>query len=533
MAASIDAKSLKAALLDGNEIAVIDPREEGPHGHEHLLLAVNIPLSRFELMIRDLVPRLSTRLVLCDGGDGFSERALPLLSAAGFSDVSILEGGTKAWKAAGFELFSGRFAPSQLFGEYLSTREDTPHITAVELKKKMDTGEKVVVLDSRPPNEYCETSIPGAIDTPVAELIYRVRDHVPDSDTLVVVNCAGKTRSVLGSQSLIYAGLPNPVAALEHGTMGWYLAGLELNHGATDIRTGPVSSEADAWGRRAASRIAERFGVQSIAFEKLEEWRADAARRTLYVLDVRFPEEYEAGHLPGSRPAPGGQIAGSSGHYIATQNARIVLVDDTGVRATVIAAYLLQQGLGEVCVLEGGIASQTTEHGPYRPTVPELDALDIDMISPQQLQTALAEGHTTVVDFANSLKYHGGHIPGAWWALRSRLSEDIDALPKADTYVVTSSDEAHARLAAADLATQTNATVLVLAGGTTGWREAGLPLANGLEHAAGTPNDLYTIARLDDPNPPDKKYWRYINWQRDLLNKFERDGTLVFPSIGS
>ena len=533
MTNSIDAKSLKAALLDGNEIAVIDPREEGPHGHEHLLLAVNVPLSRFELMIRDLVPRLSTRLILCDGGDGFSERALPLLSAAGYSDVSILEGGTEAWKAAGFELFSGRFAPSQLFGEFLSAREKTPHITAEELKERMDAGEKIVVLDSRPPDEYRETSIPGAIDTPVAELVYRVHDLVPDADTLVVVNCAGKTRSVLGSQSLIYAGLPNPVAALEHGTMGWYLAGLELDHDASDIPMGPVSEEADAWGRSAAARIAERFDVQTISIETLEEWRTEAAQRTLYVLDVRFPEEYAAGHLPGSRPAPGGQIAGSSGHYLATQNARIVLVDDTGVRATVIAGFLLQQGFADVRVLEGGISSQTLERGPYQPSVPELDALALETMTPSELDAAIANGNTTVVDFADSLEYHSGHVPGAWWALRSRLGEDMAQLPKSDTYVATSPDGRLASLAAADMAALTPAKVMVLAGGTTAWREAGLALANRLEHAAGIPNDSYVIARLDDPDPPDKKYWRYINWQRDLLNKVGRDGTLEFPSASA
>jgi rhodanese-related sulfurtransferase len=528
---SIDAHSLMSALLDGHEIAIIDPREEGQHGKEHMLLAVNAPLSRFEMEIRDLVPRLSTRLVLCDGGDGFSARALPLLVAAGYSDISILEDGTKGWKKAGFEVFSGRYAPSQVFGEFLSARENTRLITAANLKEKMDAGEKVVVLDSRPPDEYSLASIPRGIDTPVAELVYRIHDLVPDPETLVVVNCAGKTRSVLGTQSLIYAGLPNPVAALQHGTMGWYLAGLELDHGATAISTGPVSAEADAWGRTAAAKIAAQFGVQTISIEKLETWRRDATERSLYVLDVRFPEEYEAGHLPGSRPAPGGQIVGSSGYYIATQKARIVLVDDTGVRATVIAAFLLQQGWTDVRVLAGGIPQHALERGPYSPAIPELDALDKDQISPEKLSSALLEKGIAVVDFASSLKHHGGHIPDAWWALRSRIIEDFHTLPDVETYVTTSPDGHLARLAAHDLAKLTQARVVTLSGGTDAWRKAGLPLAKGLEHATGEPNDLYTIARLDDLDPPDKKYWRYINWQSELLNKLGRDGTLKFPEV--
>ena len=95
----IDSKSLMSAIQDNHEIAIIDPREEGQFGREHILHAVNIPLSRFELNIRDLVPRLSTRLVLCDGDDGFSQRAIPLLEMAGYTDIRILENGTNNWKS--------------------------------------------------------------------------------------------------------------------------------------------------------------------------------------------------------------------------------------------------------------------------------------------------------------------------------------------------------------------------------------------------------------------------------------------------
>jgi len=531
MATSINAKSLMSALVDGNEIAVIDPREEGSYGLKHLLLAINIPLSRFELEIRDLVPRLSTRLVLCDDNDGFSDRALRLLEVAGYSDIFILENGTNGWAEAGFELYSGRFVPSQLFGEYLSTQNNTQYITALELKEKMDAGEKVIILDSRPPDEYCRSSIPGGIDTPVAELVYRIHDLVPDPETLVVINCAGKTRSVLGSQSLIYAGLPNPIAALQHGTMGWYLAGLELDHGATAINNGPISAEADVWGRVASEKIANQFNVQMISLEELDTWRKENTDRSLYLLDVRFPEEYETGHLSGSRPAPGGQIAGSSGYYIATQKARIVLVDNTGVRATVIAAFLLQQGWTDVWVLGDGLSQHDLEFGAYKPVIPELEQLSINEISPNELSSILLNERIAVLDFSNSLKYFDGHIPKAWWVLRSRIDEDIHALPDVDIYITTCPNGRLARLAAHDLAKLTQAKVFSLSGGTDAWEAEGLPLSKGLENAAGVPNDLYTIARLDDLDPPDKKYWRYINWQSDLLDKSARDRTLVLPVI--
>ena len=104
---SIEAIALRESLLDGNEIAVIDVRELGAFGHNHLLLAVNIPLSRIDLVIHDFVPRRSTRLVLCDTDERLAYRAASILEDTGYEDISILKGGVVAWQNAGFELFSG------------------------------------------------------------------------------------------------------------------------------------------------------------------------------------------------------------------------------------------------------------------------------------------------------------------------------------------------------------------------------------------------------------------------------------------
>ncbi|MEJ2398844.1 MAG: rhodanese-like domain-containing protein [Gammaproteobacteria bacterium] len=108
--------------------------------------------------------------------------------------------------------------PSKAFGEIVEQSCHTPHITPQALKARLDAGESIVILDARPLEEYRRMNIPGGIDTPGAELVYRVRDLVPDANTPIVVNCAGRTRSIIGTQSLINAGIPNPVAALKGGT---------------------------------------------------------------------------------------------------------------------------------------------------------------------------------------------------------------------------------------------------------------------------------------------------------------------------
>lgn len=524
-AGGISPAELHAALCAGGELALLDLREQGVFGRSHILLANNLPFSHLELRIRDLVPRLATPLVLCDEGEGLAARAASKLAAAGYSDVRILEGGVAAWGAAGYQLYSGINVPSKAFGEVIEHRCGTPNLTAEALKARIDAGEDLVILDSRPLDEYRVMSIPGGIDTPGAELVYRVRDLAPDPETLVVVNCAGRTRSIIGAQSLINAGLPNPVMALRNGTMGWHLAGYGLEH-AAERRYGPVSDAALSWSRAAAEEVAARFGVRRIDAGQLEAWRSEAEEaRTLYLLDVRDPEEYAAGHLPGALSAPGGQLVQSTDRWIAVRAARIVLVDDNCVRATMTASWLRQMGFEDVTVLEGGLEGAALESGPGGAPVPEL-ALAPETVSPWELQSSPQDW--LVLDLGNSLAHRRGHIPGAGWAIRSRLPEAEEDLAGPRRLVFTSEDGRLARLAAAELSTRWPAAVLE--GGTAAWTAAGLPLAEGMERALHPEEDVYHRP-YDRESGVEAAMQGYLDWEVALTEQLARDETLRFPEF--
>src|SRR6478609_963846 len=103
-ARTLDAGALRAMLVDGAELALLDVREERVFSESHLLFARSVPLSRLELRMARLVPRKATRVVLVDDDDGLAERAAPVLAKAGYPDVSILAGGNATWAAAGYEL---------------------------------------------------------------------------------------------------------------------------------------------------------------------------------------------------------------------------------------------------------------------------------------------------------------------------------------------------------------------------------------------------------------------------------------------
>ncbi len=529
MSTLVSAPELKATINEGKELALLDAREQGSFGARHLFYSSCLPLSHLELRARDLVPRYGTRIVLSDAGEGLAERAAEKLEGFGYTDVAVLDGGVQAWEHAGYELFSGISVPSKAFGEIVEHIDETPNITSEELHAKRAAGEDVIVLDSRPFDEYLNMTVPGAVNVPGAELAYRVRTIVPDPTTQVVVNCAGRTRSIIGAQSLINAGLPNPVLALKNGTMGWRLAGYELERGAT--RRAPEVNAADlARARTAAADVAERFGVTYIDPGTLDRWRAERDARSLYLFDVRHPEEYEGGHVSGSRHAPGGQLVQNTDSYIGTRGARVVLIDDTCVRATMTASWLLQMGWKDTVVLRGGLDTRDLETGAHEPEVLGSSDIDAGKITPAALKRVLDTGEAVVIDLSLSRAYKAGHVPGAWYSTRARLADNLAAVPRSPLLVLASEDGILARLAAPEAAAAANTPVKVLCGGMIAWRDLGYPQAHGFENMAQEPDDCFPRA-YDRDGGVEQAMRDYLAWEVGLVEQVERDGDARFRVI--
>ena len=512
----VGAAAVKAMLDDGNEFALIDVREELAFSQNHLLWARSVPLSRLELRFARLIPRLATRIVLCDDNDGLVERAAAILAAAGYTDLCFLAGGIAAWSKAGFVLFSGVHVPSKAFGEFVEHDSGTPSISASELDALMRKGADIKVLDSRPFDEYSRISIPTGINVPGAELVLRVRDMVPSPDTLIVVNCAGRTRSIIGAQSLINAAVPNKVVALRNGTMGWHLAGLACDSGK-NARFSNVSDKGLTWARAGADTVARKFGVEVIDRSALERFRGDTAR-TVYIFDVRDPDEYGAGHFPGAISAPGGQLVQATDIYAGTLGARIVLSDDKAVRALMTGSWLKQMGWKDVFVLpEAG-----TEKGNPAPALlgelPAEAAIDYSGL--------MAIDDVTVIDLSTSPHYRRGHIPGAWFAIRGRLARAFAKIDMHGELVLTSEDGVLAGLAVAEARSLTKAPVHWLKGGNAAWTAAGFPLST-QEKMADEPVDVW-LKPYERANDTEAAMNAYLSWEVDLLERIKQDGTAHF-----
>jgi rhodanese-related sulfurtransferase len=519
---SITAAEVRRRYQSSGEIAIVDAREEGVFHDRHLLMASCLPLSRLELLAPGLLPRRSTPVVVCDAGEGLAERAARRLVEGGYNDVSVLEGGVEAWEKAGFPVYSGVHVPSKAFAEVVEHEYGTPWITAEELAERQKRGEKLSIFDSRSYEEYHSNTIPGAVSVPGAELVYRFGELVLSQDTFVVVNCGGRTRSIIGAQSLIDAQVPNRVVSLKDGTMAWHLGGLGVVAGAT-ARAPEVSAQSIAAARERAEAVARRYGVPVIDRATLGQWQREADRRTLFVMDVRDPAEYRAGHLPGSVMAPGGQLVQETDSWLGVWGSRVVLVDDTGVRARMTASWLRRMGW-DASVLEDGLDGVEPERGEPAPKsgIFPVAGSEPPTITPAELRA----NPSLVVDLALSRHHRQGHIQGAWFAIRARLSEALDKLPAQGELVLTSEDGTLARFAAAELGTRRQ--VRALAGGTAAWTAAGLPLETGMGPLASEPNDVAVSARDRPPEERERYMREYLAWEVDLVNQITRDADYRF-----
>lgn len=523
---SIEAKTLKAWINDGQELAILDAREDGEFGRSHLFWANPCALSRAELRARAILPRRDVRICCVDGGTGgLAGRLAQYLGSVGCTDVSILAGGTPAWEAAGYVLFSGVNVPSKAFGEWVEHHYETPSVDPGELKAMMEAGTDMVVLDSRPMDEFNRMSIPGAMDVPGGELVYRIGEIAPNPATTIVVNCAGRTRSIMGAESLRSAGVPNRVVALRNGTMGWELAGFSCDRGKSlSYPRGTPQSLPLALAR--ATAFAERHGVKSIDRAGLARLQADASR-SLYLLDVRDPEEFAAGHLLGSRNAPGGQLVQGTDNWVAVRGARIVLVDDTGVRARMTGGWLRQLGGWEVHVLTDGLDGRL-EEGRGLVECPEADAIRAPGLTAPDLYALLAEGGAQVLDLARSTEYRAGHIPGAIWGVRTRLAALGPKLAADRAVVLTANDPLLAKLAVPEVKALVNAPVKLLTGGNAAWKQAGFPLeADKRVPADAECIDVY-LRPYDRNDGVEEAMREYLSWEIDLVNEVARDGDARF-----
>ena len=323
-------------LFSGDEeFAVIDPRPQAAFAERHLLAASNLPLDLLGSQVEKLLPRRHVLCVLCDDGGGEVEKAAEILESRGYENTAIVDGGLQAWEQSGGAIFSGQSVPGKAFGEYIENTCQPPTIDAAELHRRQQRGDRLLLIDARSAEEHESYCIPQAVLCSTTELIYRALPVIAPG-TGVVLHCGGRTRSIIGAQTLIDAGCEH-VEVLENGTMGWQFEGLELEHGNRDALPSPAGG-ATILTRAIGDRLAQQWHIDRL------DSIASVEKRSRYLIDVRGRDEYEAGHVTGSMNVPGGHLLQHVDRYLLVRNSIVVLIDSDWVRAVTTAVWLRRMG---------------------------------------------------------------------------------------------------------------------------------------------------------------------------------------------
>ncbi|MEB5930252.1 rhodanese-like domain-containing protein [Acinetobacter schindleri] len=517
---------IRAKLLAREEIAIVDLREEHIYAQAHPLFSTNISLSRLEVEILNRIPRLDTTIVLYDDADGRVERAYQKLLRYGYRQVHVLKGGIQAWARDGGELFIDVNSATKAFGEWVEYYKHTPSLSAEEVQEKIDANENIVILDARRFDEYNIMSIPSGRSVPGAELVYRAPNLVKDENTTIIVNCAGRTRSIIGTQSLLNAKIPHPVYALRNGTIGWTLAGQSLEHAQTRSFK-DVQTELKPELLENAKVLAEKAHVRTISFEELQKLQAET-QRTTYIFDVRDEDEYIQGHLEGSRWVAGGQLIQETDHNAAVCGVRIVLIDDQLIRAYMTASWLGQMNW-EIYVLETDFSEILTTRGTWIPSLPIVDT--VELISPEQLQELKSTQNIAIWDVQPFALYKKAHIPDAAWLLKAEAVERIQQaeFQAKDAVVLTCGRSVLAHYAAEEIKAF-HKKVYVLDGGNVAWEQAGYPLTVDNVQALSPQIDRYKRPYEGTDNSHEAMQ-AYLDWEFGLVDQLKKDGTHGFFTI--
>lgn len=502
------AAEVRQALLEGSEIALIDVREEGLYAQAHPLFAANLPMSRLELDSYSRIPRRSTRIVVYADGDDSS--ALPTGGTSNVAGATGAVGTSRKQQASRAEpdrLHAAEDSEDELVKRALKCLWELGYtqVTALEggLQGWRNSGGELFSGVNVPCKAFCELLDATRHDTAADH------EHAPTTSF-----SADEVKEFMdGTAQTVILG---PTSA------------------------DPFQRSEDAAG--SARAVAVAAGAVYASVRDVERMRADRARTT-YLFDVRTEGEYEAGHLPGSRNVPHGQLVHKLDLYAPVRGARIVVIgtgsETDGVRASLTASWLAQMRV-ETYVLEGYGPETLSRTGRWRAPMPDLQETfgsfrPTAPVLPARLSGWLTSStDTLVLDVGSSARFAKEHIPGSWFVLRSQLQRAVRVLPKPLHYVVTSDEDNFSSLAASDLASLTDAAVHVLQGGVDSWRRGGFAVQAGVDQMLSPPIDKYrrphegTHSRNEDAVLEMKAF---LEWKKRLVDQLRRDGTHGFRII--
>jgi rhodanese-related sulfurtransferase len=523
MSKKITCPGLAALMTSKSLYAVVDVRERGEFNDRQIANATSLPRSQIEFRIASLVPNRKIPIVVYDEGEERAELAVRTLTELGYSEVALLEGGLAAWDLEGGTVVSGVNVPSKTFGEKIYHERIIPELTAEELKRLQQDKVDLIVVDVRTPEEYGRFRIPGALNVPGGDLVLWADELKRKPVRMVVVNCAGRTRSIIGTAALHRLGVTQ-ARALKNGTMGWVLAGFELE----SKRAGVAPIVPDHSGHQApmlTQRLAQEEGISFVSGRDILGAVTDRADTVNYLIDVRSPNEYERGHIPGSLSVPGGQAVQRADDFIAVRNGGIIFISNEGSRAIMAAYWYRRMGFANVGVLLDGLAAWRSSGRPIAFGAAENEPLGLEaartavrLLAPLEAKSLLRTSSVVILDVGSSLEYEAAHIPGAKWISRGWLELRLPghAPDKGQLILLSCPDGRHSIFAGRTLHEMGYEHGFAVEGGVQAWNAVGLPTETGTAGCLTETNDVVLSPSIKGDKEDMR---RYLDWELRLVER--------------
>lgn len=521
--ATISTDELAARLTVRREVplAVVDVRERWEFSDGHVPDSSPLPRGQLEMLAPPALPDRSTCIVLVSSHGERARQAALTLRDLGYANVLCLAGGLAAWRSAGQPIATGWGAPGKRLGEQMAHATADLQADAAEVARWCAGGE-ALVIDIRPRWEHEQGHVPGAYHVPAGELPLHAATIAAATAQgryrHVVTHCAGRTRGIAAAALLRELGVAGAVA-LRNGCMGWLLDGRTLEFGPTAALSSSPAPVDAAIAARASISPAQRIDVATLLarFERQESF---------YAVDVRLPDAYCAGHVPGSVSLPAGQVLLESEAVLPVAALPVVVIGANDVQADWAASHLRLLGWRDVSVLAGGVDAW----GASRALARGLDAAwTVTTTVPRELEISPGEwqrdpARWDVLDVRSVGEWGIAHLPDSRCVPRGSLERVLPELQgSAQPLLLVSSRGVRASLAAQTLRSLLagRREVRVLAGGLQAVRAAGMRL---IEDAPDS-----SMASRDTPGRVSAAVWRmplertrplmlrYLAWEEALV----------------
>jgi rhodanese-related sulfurtransferase len=418
------------------------------------------------------VPNRKIPIVIYDHGGKRAKLAAESLAELGYSDVAVVEGGLASWQQARLPTVSG-------------------------------------------------------VNVPGGDIVLWVNELRQRWEKPIIVNCAGRTRSIIGTAALRRLGVDH-ARALKNGTMGWVLAGFELES-HPERQTIAASEDSRHKATALALQLAAEEGIRWITAPELSTLKKHPDNGVTYIVDVRSETEYDSGHLPASLNIPGGQAVQRADDFVAVRNAKIVFVSDTSARAVMAAYWFQQMGFPNVMVLQGGLRAWIESGEPLAQADGRAEPLGYvaaakltTFVDTDELERKVKNSQLLILDVGTSLDFETAHVPGAYWISRGwielRLPERFP--DRSQAIVLTCPDSRHSVFAAQALRRIGYTGVAVLRGGVRAWASAGHGTEAGLDRCLVEANDVVLSPSIQGNK---EEMQRYLDWEVNLKSN---DGIL-------